>query len=123
MHLSKEAQRNLSARFLLWSSSRQTAASFASVGSLPSMAVSAVAQCLLTELFTFMDDLANNRYESATSKGTVRTSQRDKCVLGSTWETAQVTAMQIPFLAGTQCPGLWSKKYPLHISKRFDTNH
>ncbi|KAL9975933.1 hypothetical protein ACROYT_G013153 [Oculina patagonica] len=42
---------------------------------------------------------------------------KGECVLGSTWGTAQVTAMQMRIQAGTQCPGLWLKRYPLRSSK------
>ena len=65
----------------------------ANVGSSPLMELSAVVQCRLKDLSGCKALVENNPFESAILKATVRTSQRDKCVWGSTWETAQVTAM------------------------------
>ena len=78
----------------------------ANVGSSPLMARSAAAQCLLMVLSTCKPLVESNPSVFAILKGTVRTFLMEECVWGSTWETAQVTAMRTLTLAGTPCPGL-----------------
>ena len=78
----------------------------ASVGSSPLVEQSAVVQCQSTDLSGCKALVENNPFVSAILKATVRTSPRDKCVWGSTWETAKATEMQTPIPDGTQCPGL-----------------
>ena len=94
-----------------------TANPVASVGFLLSMALSAVGQCQLMDLFTSVTGVTSNLSVSAILKATVRTFLGEECVWVSTLETARVTAMQTRILAGTRCPGSWWKKYPL-LSRR-----
>ena len=75
-------------------------------GSLLSMALSAVVRCRLTESFTYTASKACNPFVSATSKATVRTSQRGWCEWDLTSAIAGGSVMRTPIQGGTQCPGL-----------------
>ena len=92
----------------------------ASVGSLPSTALSAVVQCLLKALFSWRAQVDTNLFVSVMLKATVKTSPGEWSEWDCTWATVQGTATQMLIQDGTQCPGLWLKKSQLHRSKRFD---
>ena len=95
-----------------------TATVAANAGFLLSMVLSAVDRCPLTELFTCKGRGDYNLFVCAILKATAKTSPGEWCEWDSTWATVQGTVMQTLIPVGTQCPGLWWKKYQLHRSKR-----
>ena len=90
----------------------------ANAGFLLSMVLSAVDRCPLTELFTCKGWKHCNPFVCAILKATAKTSPGERCEWDSTLAIVQGTVMQTLIPVGTQCPGLWWKKYQLHRSKR-----
>ena len=95
-----------------------TATVAANAGFLLSVVLSAVDRCPLTELFTCKGWKHCNPFVCAILKATAKTSPGERCEWDSTLAIVQGTVMQTLIPVGTQCPGLWWKKYQLHRSKR-----
>ena len=81
------------------------------------MVLSAVGRCPLMALFTCVPEVVKSPSVLAILKATAKMSQGEWCEWDSTLATAQGTVRQTLTRVGTQCPGLWWKKYQLRRSK------
>ena len=89
----------------------------ASAGSLLLMVLSAVGRCPLMALFTYVPEVVKSPSVPDILKATAKMSQGEWCEWDSTLATVQGTVRQTLTRVGTQCPGLWWKKYQLRRSK------
>ena len=83
----------------------------ANVGTLPSMALSVLLLCRLTELSTWRQAVIKISIASAILRGTVITSTKERCA----WDSGSAIAPDMETLMGTldgsQCPVCLLKKF------------